>query len=184
MIESAFGWIGQIIEWFGQFIPRILILDPTQGAVKFRRGNEVHELKSGIHIYWPIITVVKVFPIARQTLDLTAQSFEAKDGKSVLISGMLRYSVTDLTALMTETFDPDNTIRDSAMAVLTSTLIQYTWPEIQEGMQNDVLPKELVRRVQRDLRPYGVKVWNVGIKDLVGTGVFKVALEQSTDGLH
>lgn len=183
-MEGAFAWIGQLIEWFGLFVPRILILDTTQGAVKFRRGNEVTELKSGIHVYWPIITIIKVWPIARQTIDLTAQTFETKDGKAVQVSGMIRYSVNDVVALLTETYDPDNTIRDTGMAVLHDVLIQYTWEEIREGMVNDVLPKELVKEVQRELRVYGVKVWKVGIKDLVGTSVFKVALESSTDGTH
>lgn len=184
MLESAFGWIGQIIEWFGQFIPRLLILDTTQGGVKFRRGNEITELKPGVHVYWPIITIIKVFPVARQTIDLTAQTFETKDGKAVQVSGMIRYSVTDVVALLTETFDPDNTIRDTGMSVLHDILIQYTWNEIREGMINGVLPKELVKEVQKELKPYGVKVQKVGIKDMVGTTVYKVALEQSTDGLH
>jgi len=183
-MESAFAWIGQIIEWFGQFIPRLIILDPTQGGVRCRRGNEISELKPGLHLYWPILTIIKLWPIARQTIDLTAQTFETKDGKSVQVSGMIAYSVVDVVALLINTFDPDNTIRDLGMTAIHDVLLQYTWDEIREGMVNKVLKKELMREVQRELKSYGVKVLAVGIKDLVGTSVYKVALEQSSDGTH
>lgn len=184
MLDSAFGWIGQIIEWFGQFIPRLIILDPTQGGVKLRRGNEVTEVQAGIHIYWPVITLIKVWPIARQTIDLTAQSFETKDNVTVQVSGMITYTVSDVVALLTSVFEPDNTIRDIGMTVLQEVLIQYTWEELRTGMIEGTLRKELVREAQRELRTYGIKVMKVGIKDLARTTVFKVALEQSTDGTH
>lgn len=183
-MESAFAWIGAIVEWVGQFIPRILLLDITQGAVKLRRGREITELEAGLHIFWPLVSVVKIWPSVRQTIDLTAQAFETKDGKSVQVSGMITYSVSDIVSLMTGTFDPDNTIRDVGMTALHDVLIQYTWEEIREGMINRVLKKELQREVQKELKIYGVKVIAVGFKDLVGTSVYKVALEQSTDGSH
>jgi regulator of protease activity HflC (stomatin/prohibitin superfamily) len=183
-MESAFAWIGRIIEWFGLFIPRLLILDTTQGGVKFRRGNEIYPLQAGLHLYWPIITVVKVWPIARQTIDLTAQTFETKDGHTILVSGMIAYRVDDVEALMTSVYEPDNTVRDIAMAIMQQVLIQYTWEELRNGMVEGALKRELTREANRELKNLGLKILSVGIKDLARTRVYKVALEQSTDGLH
>jgi len=35
---QAFDWIGQIVEWLGRFVPRLLIVRSTHGGVKFRHG--------------------------------------------------------------------------------------------------------------------------------------------------
>lgn len=183
-MESALGWIGELIQWFGQLIPRLVILDPTQGGVRLRRGNEVTELVPGIHIYWPIITLVKVWPTARQTIDLTTQTFETKDGVTVQVSGMLAYTVSNIVALLTSVYEPDNTIRDIGMTVVQEVLIQYTWEELRSRLVEGTLRKELVKEAQRELRSYGIRVMNVGVKDLSRTTVYKVALEQSTDGTH
>lgn len=185
MVESAFGWIGQLIEWFGQFIPRALVVNITQGAVKMRLGNEITELLPGkVHIYWPFISTVKIVDTARQTLDLTTQTFDTKDGICVLASGMITYQVNDVVALLTTVYDPDNTIRDVGMSTVQEVLVRYTYEELKSGNEAGTLKKELAREAQRELKTYGIKVLKVGIKDLAKTTLYKVALEQSTDGMH
>jgi regulator of protease activity HflC (stomatin/prohibitin superfamily) len=182
-MESAFAWIGQLIEWFGQFIPRFLVVDMTEAVVKLRLGNEITELKPGkVHFYWPFISIIKRCTIVRDTLDLTAQTFETKDGITVQASGMVSYIVTDAISLLTTVTDPGNTIRDLVMTCIQEVLIQYTWVELREGLVSGQLRKELVREAQRTLKTYGIKVLNVGLKDLARTRVFKLAIEQSTDG--
>lgn len=184
-MESAFAWIGQIIEWLGKFVPRLVIVDITKGVVKLKYGNEIEELKPGhLHWYWPLTSIIKEVDIARQTLDLTTQTFETKDGVTVQVSGMITYQVQDAVALLTTVYDPDNTIRDIGMAGLQEVLVQYTWAELRDHLVDGTLRKELTRETQRELRTFGVKVLKVGIKDLARTRVYKVALEQSTDGLH
>ncbi len=184
-MDSAFAWIGEIVKWLAQFIPRAFFVDMTEGAIKLRLGNEISELLPGrIHVYWPFTSNVKLINIARQTLDLTTQSFETKDGITVLASGMITYQVNDVISLLTTTYDADNTIRDVGMSTIQEVLIQYTWDELRAGMVAGTLRKELVREAQRELRTFGIKVLKVGIKDLARTTVYKVALEQSTDGTH
>jgi hypothetical protein len=68
------------------------------------------------------------------------------------------------------------------MTCIQEVLIQYTWVELREGLVSGQLRKELVREAQRTLKTYGIKVLNVGLKDLARTRVFKLAIEQSTDG--
>lgn len=184
-MESAFAWIGQVIEWFGTLIPRKLVVNITQGAIKLRLGNEITELEPGkVHFYWPFITDVKIIDTARQTLDLTTQSFETKDGITVLASGMITYRVDDVVTALTSVYDPDNTIRDVGMSVIQEVLIQYTWDELRTGQIEGTLRRELVRESQRELKNFGIKVLKVGIKDLARTRVFKLAMEQSMDGAH
>ncbi len=38
-MDSALAWIGQVAEWVGRFIPRLIILNTTEGAVKFVHGD-------------------------------------------------------------------------------------------------------------------------------------------------
>lgn len=184
-METAFAWIGQFVEAIAQFIPRIFITDITRGAVKVRLGNEITELHPGrLHVYWPLVSEVRQWPIVRQTIDLTTQTFETKDIVTLQVSGMITYQVTDVVALLTSVFEPDNAVRDIGMTVLQEVLVQYTWDEIRNRLVDGSLRKELVRETQKELKTYGIKVIKVGIKDLSRTSVYKVALEQSTDGTH
>lgn len=184
-MSEAFAWLGQIVEWLGKFIPRILIVDVTKGAVKLRLGNEITELKPGkLHVYWPITSIIKEIDVARQTLDLTTQTFETKDGVSALASGMITYRVDDVVTALTTVYDPDNTIRDVGMSVMQEVLIQYTWDELRNGLMEGNLRRELVREAQRELKTFGIKVLKIGINDLVRARVFKHAVTQSMDGVH
>ncbi len=184
-MEAAFAWLGQIVEWLGRFVPRVLIVDITKGAIKLKYGSEITELKPGkLHVYWPFVSIIKEVDIARQTLDLTTQTFETRDGITVQMSGMLTYQVNDVVALLTSVYDPDNSIRDIGMTILQEVLVQYTWAEIRDKLVDGNLRKEMTRETQRELRSFGIKVLKVGIKDLSRTKVYKVALEQSTDGMH
>lgn len=107
-MESAFAWIGQIADWVGQWIPRRVIIDLTEGAIlytgfflpswmrRFKEEMRITVCSTGIHWYWPARTTLAMYPIARQTDRLETQTMESKDGKTFLAGGTLTYRVKDL----------------------------------------------------------------------------------------
>src|ERR1041385_6022960 len=134
MLESPLGWIGQIADWVGRFIPRREILNTTEGAIKysgfvlplwlrvwcggFDGDFRVSVHSAGVHWYWPWTSRWDVHPTARQTDRLGTQTMESKDGKTFLVSGTITYHVTDLAAFVTQTHSPLMTVVDTAMLAL------------------------------------------------------------------
>ena len=48
-MEAVFGWLGQLISYLSSWIPRPFLVNVTQRAVRFRRGNEPALLEPGLH---------------------------------------------------------------------------------------------------------------------------------------
>ena len=109
-MDGALGWISAVAEWFGQFVPRWVVVPTTHGAVKFVRGSRVVLLGPGLHFYWPLVTIFVLHPVAEQTTDLAAQTITTGDGRPALVRAVIAYEIENLETLIARNFDPDDTI--------------------------------------------------------------------------
>lgn len=173
-MEIAFAWLGQMMEAVLKLVPRLTVVEATQGGIKMRKGNEVTELKPGLVWHWPLITVVKVVTVVRDTMDLPGQTFTTKDNKTVLTSGMVQYQINDVVKLLTTAPDYTNTIADLVMNAIHDTFITYTWEELRVGIENGTLRKEMKKAAQGELSGFGVKIISVGLKDNAVAIVLKI----------
>lgn len=173
-MESAFAWIGHFAEWFAKWIPRLVIVEVTQGGIRMRRGHEVSEITPGPIVHWPVLTPIKIITVVRDTYDLPAQTFTTKDGKVTLASGMITYSVRDVVKLLTTAPDYVNAIADITMTCIHDVFIQYEWEELRQGILDGSVGKALRKSAQDELSVFGIKVITVGLKDLAPARVLKV----------
>lgn len=173
-MEAAFAWLGQLMETIFKFFPRLTIVEATQGGIKMRKGNEITELGPGLVWHWPLITVIKIVTVVRDTMDLPGQTFTTKDGKTVLTSGMVQYQIKDPLKLLTTAPDYTNTIADLVMNSMHDTFIKYTWDELREGIVEGSIRKEMRKAAQDELSGFGVRVISVGLKDNALARVFKI----------
>lgn len=173
-MESAFAWLGHIAEWFGQFIPRLAIVDYTHGAVKMVKGAKVVALEPGLHAYWPLTTNFYLYPTARQGEDLRSQTIVTADDKTIAVAGMLVYEVSDIKQLIANTYKPDQTIKDISLTVIHDVCCQLTWPELREQQRSGKLDRALKAEAKKALEPYGVKVLKVMLTDLAPCRVLKL----------
>ncbi len=188
-MDSALGWIGQIVEWLARFIPRWILLDTTEEAYKFTaKWRKVGQwkwekyyttsvLSFGGHWYWPWVSKVTSIKTARDTTDLEGQIVKLKDGKTVLVSAMVRTVIVDTLRAVGDTSDIGNCIRDEAMCAVHDVLEMYNYNELDE--KGKEIREEMKRLAQRELTRYGVKVLRIGIKDLAPAKVLKLVQEQS-----
>lgn len=174
------GILEILSQFFGfiiSFLPRYTIIKTTHAGVKFARGNNVVELnsnngiflpvfswpgliyfkRSGIHIYWPLITEFVQVPIKRQTTKLEKQILTTKDGMTILVTGIVVYEVEDVVKLLTETWDYDDTIKDYATVCIQQTITTNNFIDIQNINLNEFLRK--------NLKPFGIKVIRVNLCD-------------------
>lgn len=182
-MESAFAWIGQIVEWFGQFVPRVEIIDTNHGAVKFVRGSKVVPLGPGVHIYWPLVTTFHVYPISRQASDLRSQAVLTTDNKILMVGGLLEYEINDLEKILAHTWDPEQTIKAVALGAIHDVLTKMSYIDIRTAQEFGTLGPKLRRRVRRELKPYGVHVLKARLTDLAPGRVYKLIQSTSTDGI-
>jgi len=170
-----------VIEFFSTIFNTLIDLFPhlkkvlvTQGGIKFRRGSEVTVLTPGLHWYWPLISTIKVITVVRDTMDLNGQTFTTKDGKVILASGMVVFSINDVEKVLTSSDDYINTLCDICMNVIHDTFIKYEWEHLRAGILDGSVGKELRRNASEELRPFGIKVISLGLKDLAPVRVFKL----------
>lgn len=163
-METAFSWIGEIAQWLGRWIPQILIVRATHAGIKFVRGKKVKEMQPGVHIYWPIMTEVEIFPTARQTHNLPAQVMLTSDRHPVVCGGIVVYTINDIVAALSKNWDVEDTINDIAQTAVISVITAWTLEELISKINTDI-EKELTKATRERLKEYGVKVHKSALTD-------------------
>lgn len=180
-MESALGWVGAIVEWFGQLIPRWTIIGPTHGAIKYDSWKrKVYALAHGWHTYWPVRSAIHSHAIAQQSLDLRPQVVTTRDDKTVLIGLLITYEIDDIERVLAHTWDADETVKDSALSAAARVCLALTWEELKTAAQTGKLDIRLRSAARRVLTEYGVKVIKTTITDLAQTRVYKIVTSGNT----
>jgi len=171
---QALSWLSDIFETLLKFFPHLKIIKLTQGGLKMRRGCEVTVMTPGLWWYWPLITTIDVITTVRDTIDLTGQTFTTRDNKSILASGMVMFMISDIEKVLTTAPDYNNTICDVCMNVIHDTFIKFEWEQLRNGILDGSVGKELRKSANEELKPFGIKVISLGLKDLAPVKVLKV----------
>lgn len=196
-MENAFAWIGQIADWVGQWIPRRVILDTTEGAVKYtgyllplrlrlRFGGFNGRMRltlcePGIHWYWPATSTWVPYPTAKQTDRLETQTMETTDRITFLVSGTLTYRVKNLAKLVPENHSPVTATIDVAMTALHDICCSMTWESLQMEQRRGTLKTKLRNAAQRDLEDIGIEVIRLKLNSLARCRVLKVSQSTSSE---
>lgn len=162
-MESAFAWLGDIINWFGKFIPRVFIMKATHGGIAFKRGKHVIKLDPGLHVYWPFTTELATYPIVRQTSNLPTQVLMSKDGKPVVVGGIVVYKINDIVKALRDVWDLDDTIRDISLLAISKIIFNKTVVEIRK--HHEIINKELTEELRQKLGEFGVDIVTFCISD-------------------
>lgn len=171
---EAFAWFGQIMESLGKFVPRLLIVRATQGGVKWRWGKTPKALKPGIHWYWPLVSEVEVIVTARQSLNLPPQTLTTNDGRKLVVSAVVVYSVYDIVrAIGQVNWDVVTTASDIAQAAIVEVISSTDYQSLANGVTEDV-EKRLTMTAAKRLRRYGVKVHRCAVTDLAECRVIRL----------
>jgi regulator of protease activity HflC (stomatin/prohibitin superfamily) len=180
-MDSALAWIGYIADWIGKFFPRWNILDTTEGAIKYVRGSNPILCGPGIHWHWPVVTTWVVYPTARQADRLETQTMETEDGKTIIVGGILVYSISDLKALLTTTHSPATTVKDIALSAVHDVCCGMTWEQLKLEQRKGTLDTKLRNAAKKQLSDYGVEVIKLMLTSLARARVLKVSQSMSQE---
>lgn len=180
-MDSAFAWLREIAEWLGRFIPKWVVLDTTEGAIKYKGGKTAVACSAGVHFYWPVRSTFVPYPTARQTDRLETQTLETADGITFMVSGTLTHEIENLGLLVPFVHSPSTTIVDLAMAAVHDICSDWTWTDLNDKKKRRSLKTALKNAAQDQLKEYGVKVHKLQINTLARCRVFKVSQSMSTE---
>lgn len=169
---GAFAWLGQLVEWLGSLIPRIMVVRATHGGVKFCRGHKIKVMNPGIHCYWPIITEIEVIPVARQTHNLPNQTLVTKDGKQVTLSGIVIYEIKDVVRALTKNWDYNDTVSDVSMAAIAKVVVEADYQDLISNVDRFCIG--LTKETRKRLKSFGIQVHKVFITDFSNCRVIRL----------
>jgi hypothetical protein len=190
-VEAALGWLGDICRALLQIFPHLILINFTHAGVKFKYGCElvsiecnngirlpaftrkfpfVRLINTGVHIYWPICSSVMTMPIKRQTAKLSPQYLQTKDGKTVTIAGVVVFDVFDAVKLLTENFDPDQTVKDYCMSEIRAIVECVTLDDLSSQGYN--IDHDITKTLRRHLRKFGLRVIRYRMTDLAACRMY------------
>jgi len=155
-MSSLFQWFESIINWFGLFIPRRVIVKKTDRLIKFKWDGEVTEEMPGMRFYWPITTEIEEITVVRQPLNIKPFSLVTRDNFPVVVDATVVYKIVDAIQFMSENFDSYTAVSEAVSASLRNILSQKTFKEIQQSLDID---EELTTNAQEDTEDFGVEIY-------------------------
>ena len=172
-MNSAFQWVDDLLRWFAKWLPTFRIVTGDHGGVKWKRGKHAVLVKPGLCWFWPAVSVVELYPVVRQTVNLPTQCLLTANNHEVVVGGIVVYDVADVLRLLTTTHEPDDAVRDLALVAIKLVVTTRTLDELrtEQGAIDDALTKELRQKLAR---PFGVRVLSCYLSDFATCHVLKL----------
>lgn len=170
-----FEWLNTIFEWFWDFKPRLELLPPTHGGVKFKPGGKIKELKPG-HLYWwwPVTTDVTTIGTKRQSIEVQ-QELTTKDEISVMVKTVIVFTIDDVIKALVDTDDIDDTTDEMGKKGTVAAVTSRDFGELVTlTAQHTDLRNEVTAGARSALHPFGVKVKDAFISSFGETRIYSI----------
>lgn len=155
----------RLIDFLLQFIDQLLPITPvnqTDKGVRLRFGKFKEVLEPGWHYKHPFIDEVVKHTILWTTISLTSQSLTTKDGKDIVVKGVIKYRIADIQIFLLEVWDAIDAISDMTQGIIFDIVKEKTWDELQTL---DLKPL-ITRKVRNEAKRWGIEVETVTLSDL------------------
>jgi len=179
-MDAALGWIGDLVRYFARLIPRLQLVRITERAVKFRRAKAL-EVGPGLHWWWPVTTEMDVVPVVRQIVSLEQQLIQTHEGRTIVVDGVIVYSISDLYTFCVENHDAEENMAELAQAGLRKAVLSTSFEEIGSGRAK--FDNRLTAEAQRSLKGFGVEIESMRLQSCAEGSVHIHAGSAVTIGL-
>lgn len=164
-MESLFSWLSNLINFFGQFIPRLRICRKNFKGIKYVRGKHTVIINPGLFVYWPLTTEYELVPTATQILNLSVQSLLTRDNETIICDGCVCYKVADVEKFLVDNYDSAECINQLALASIREVLIQYPYASFNSA--RDEIEGSLTAQAKELIEEQlGVKIYYVKLVSL------------------
>lgn len=172
-MEALLGFLAQVWELLLPWT----VLDPWERGIRVRLGKWTVELKCGFHFLIPLVDRVETINVLPQRIVLPNQSILCSDAKVVAISGALMYSIKEPLKVWLEVEDHDESLVTLAMNLIAEFVssVDSTCVTV-DRLRKDVLPP-----LRKAALKWGIKVHDIGVKDLAPHKVHRFMSDEAVD---
>jgi regulator of protease activity HflC (stomatin/prohibitin superfamily) len=173
-------FITSVLQGLTSWLPRILLVNVTERAVKFVRGKEPIFLEPGLHWWLPLTTTCEKFSILRDATEFEPVVVPDRDGKPIAIGFAVIWHIApeDTVKAATTTDDHMAMVGEVGESLLPPLVLQYSFSELMDRIRggrnmktiNDMLTEE----AKGLLSEYGITVDRCRINFTAPARVFKV----------
>lgn len=166
MFDKLIDWLVAIWD---QLIP-YLIVDQQFNGVRLRFGKFIEVLQPGIHFKLPFFDKIQTSTVVWTTISLNCQSLTTKDGKDVVIKGIIKYRISDIKTFLLEVWDSKDALSDMTQGIIFDIVKNRTW----EDLQLNELKSQITKKTRLEARRWGIEVETVTLSDLARLTSFRV----------
>ena len=170
---SPFEILGQLMSTVLKFVPRLWWCPAYVGGVLFVRGTRILPFGGGLVFWFPLWTTMLTCPVVRQVMDIEAQTMTTKDGKSVIVAGVVAYCISDHRKYLTENYQAEHSVEEAVAACLREVIVDRTWAEAHNNDRNTT-DNALTREAGKLLEAFGITVERVRLTSMAQAKVINI----------
>jgi len=158
MLDSLIQWIIGIID---KVIP-FWMIKQWEAGIRLRGGTYIKTLSPGFYLKIPFLDEIFTQSVVTTTLSTPSQSLTTKDKKQVVVKGVIKYNIADVTPFLLKVSDSKDALSDTTQAIIKEQIIQRDWQECNDNEIDNIIAKKL--RVE-------VKKWGIEIEKFTMTDI-------------
>lgn len=156
------AFLNKILEYLLELLPVWLIF-ADEGGIFLRGGRYRATLKPGIYFKIPLLDRIWTIKVIEQTVNLPNQSVTTRDGKTLAVSGAVRYEIEDAKKALLSIYNYDTSIQNIAMATIASVISRTPYSDCKY----DFIAQEAFEELQAEAEGWGIEIDDVWLTDLV-----------------
>ncbi len=140
-------------------------INQYQKGVKFRFGRYIGMREPGWRIVLPIIESMAKVDLRIKAVDVPEQKCITKDNVSLLVNAVIYYRVSDAARAIIEVENFYYAVSQLAQTTMRNIIGEVTLDELLSA--RDKISARIQQIVDHETDPWGIKVGNVDLKDVV-----------------
>jgi regulator of protease activity HflC (stomatin/prohibitin superfamily) len=137
----------------------VKIVNEWEGGIHMRAGKFLKSTQPGLNFKIPFIDQFWVVHTVPQTVDLLSQTLTTKDGKNIVLKGIIRYKIEDPKKYLISVNSARDVLVDTVQGVIKNVIEDFTWGD---ATKLDTLITEKSKVMVED---WGIKVEQVTLVD-------------------
>jgi regulator of protease activity HflC (stomatin/prohibitin superfamily) len=157
MLDKLLEYIVQLWDYIAPFE----IVKEYEAGVVLRWGRFNRSIGPGFNPKWPFMEYAITCKTCVTTLRLPPQTLTTKDGKSMVVSAIVKYQIRDSKAFLLEIWDAVDVLADTTMGAIKDSIQGSTYNDL--WFNNPEVP--VLEKVRKEVNQYGFKVHKITFVD-------------------
>lgn len=143
-------------------ITPVVIVQQTDAGVILRFGIFNREIAPGLRWKIPCVEYEMVQNVVTTTMLLQSQTLTTKDDKSIVITPIVKYSITDVKAFLLEIWDAEDVLNDVTLGAVKRVVSSLNWSDIIDAKTETTV----LNKVRLETKQYGFEIEKVTFADV------------------